>query len=168
MPYITVPKELREKLGEAAAGQLVDILNRSEAESRENTIDLVEQRFRRHLTEEVGGCEQRLHREIVDMGASLREEMAEMGSAIRGEMHQMGSALRGEMAEMGSAIRQEMAEMGSDLRGEMTGMDKSIRGELAQMRTSFESSQVGMIRWMFAFWVGQIAVLGGLFVALSG
>ena len=157
MPYITVPKELRERLGEAAAGQLIEMLNRSEEESRENTIDLVEQRFRRHLAEELGGCEQRLHREIVDLGASLREEMAEMGSAIRGEM-----------AEMGSAIRQEMAQMGSDLRAEMAGMDKSIRGEMAQMRTSFESSQVGMIRWMFAFWVGQMAVIAGLLLVLVG
>ncbi len=117
MAYITVPKELREKLGETGADQLVEMLNRSEEESRQNTIDLVEQRFRRHLTEEIGGCEQRLHREIVDLGASLREEMAEMGSGLRGEM-----------------------------------------GEI----------QVSMIRWMFAFWVGQMAVLAGILLVLVG
>ena len=161
MAYITVPKELREKLGETGADQLVEMLNRSEEENRQNTIDLVEHRFRRHLTEEIGGCEQRLHREIVDLGASLREEMAEMGSAIRSEMAETGSAIRGEMAEMGSAIRGEMAEMGSDLRGEMTEMDKSIRGEMAETRVS-------MIRWMFAFWVGQMAVLAGILLVLVG
>jgi hypothetical protein len=117
LPYIAVPKELREKLGEAAAVQLVEMLNRSEEENRENTIDLVEHRFRRHLAEEVGGCEQRLHKEIVDLGASLRQEMAEMGSDLRGEM-----------------------------------------GEI----------QVSIIRWMFAFWVGQVAVLTGVLLAFFG
>ena len=150
MPYITVPKELREKLGEAAAVQLVEMLNRSEEESRANTIDLVEQRFRRHLAEEIGGCEQRLHREIVDLGASLREEMAEMGSAIRGEMAEMGSAIRGEMAEMGSAIRGEMADMKMSLRSEI------------------HSTQLSTIRWMFAFWVGQMAVIAGILLVLAG
>ncbi|MFP4408128.1 MAG: LA_3696 family protein [Spirochaetaceae bacterium] len=106
MAYITVPKELRERLGETAADQLVEMLNRSEEESRANTIDLVEQRFRRHLAEELGNCEQRLHREIVDLGASLREEMAEI--------------------------------------------------------------RVSMIRWMFAFWVGQMAVLAGILLVLVG
>ncbi|MFP4302237.1 MAG: LA_3696 family protein [Spirochaetaceae bacterium] len=106
MAYITVPKELRERLGETAADQLVEMLNRSEEESRANTIDLVEQRFRRHLAEELGGCEQRLHREIVDLGASLRGEMAEI--------------------------------------------------------------RVSMIRWMFAFWVGQMAVLAGILLVLVG
>ena len=128
MPYITVPKELREKLGEAAAVQLVEMLNRSEEESRANTIDLVEQRFRRHLAEEIGGCEQRLHREIVDLGASLREEMAEMGSAIRGEMAEMKTSLRSEI----------------------------------------HSSQLTTIRWMFAFWVGQMAVIAGILLVLVG
>ena len=128
MPYITVPKELREKLGEAAAVQLVEMLNRSEEESRANTIDLVEQRFRRHLAEEIGGCEQRLHREIVDLGASLREEMAEMGSAIRGEMAEMKTSLRSEI----------------------------------------HSSQLMTIRWMFAFWVGQMAVIAGILLVLVG
>ncbi|MFP4426426.1 MAG: LA_3696 family protein [Spirochaetaceae bacterium] len=106
MAYITVPKELRERLGETAADQLVEMLNRSEEESRANTIDLVEQRFRRHLAEELGNCEQRLHREIVDLGASLRGEMAEI--------------------------------------------------------------RVSMIRWMFAFWVGQMAVLAGILLVLVG
>ncbi len=54
------------------------------------------------------------------------------------------------MAEMGSSIRSEMAEMGSGLRGEM--------GEI----------QVSMIRWMFAFWVGQMAVLAGILLVLVG
>ncbi|MFP4302235.1 MAG: LA_3696 family protein [Spirochaetaceae bacterium] len=117
MAYITVPKELRERLGETAADQLVEMLNRSEEESRANTIDLVEQRFRRHLAEELGNCEQRLHREIVDLGASLREEMAEMKTSLRSEIH---------------------------------------------------STQLATIRWMFAFWVGQMAVLAGILLVLVG
>ena len=128
MAYITVPKELREKLGETGADQLVEMLNRSEEESRQNTIDLVEQRFRRHLTEEIGGCEQRLHKEIGKCEQRLRKEIVDLGASLR----------------------EEMAKMGSDLRGEM--------GEI----------QVSMIRWMFAFWVGQMAVLAGILLVLVG
>lgn len=69
---ITVPKALREKLGEEGANGLVDLLN-SHAQNSNNTITtFVEEKFERRLSEEL---------------SKTRIEFFEEMSKLRGEMH---------------------------------------------------------------------------------
>ena len=53
MPIITVPKALREKLGDEGADALVDLFNQSEQRQRENVLEFVEEKFERRLSEEI-------------------------------------------------------------------------------------------------------------------
>ena len=44
--------------------------------------------------------------------------------------------------------------------------ERRLSEELAKLRIDIQVTKTEMIRWMFIFWVGQIAVLVGLLLAL--
>ena len=62
MTVITIPQILRERLTEAGADALVQIINVAEDRSHDRTIEVVEERFERRLAEEIGKLEIRLIR----------------------------------------------------------------------------------------------------------
>lgn len=94
MPVINMPKALVEKLGQDGADALADIFTKYEESIKNGTIEVVEERFARRLTEEI---------------SSLRTEM----------------------------------------------------------KVGFAETKSSLIRWMFAFWVGQFALVVGLILALQ-
>ena len=54
MPVITIPKVIREKLGEDGAEALTKLLNEIEERAKEDNIRLVEEKFEKRLAEEIG------------------------------------------------------------------------------------------------------------------
>ena len=82
MAVISVPRELRDRLGDAATDSLVDLLHQFGGEQREDLITVVEERFARHVAE---------------TRDTLRGEMHEGSDTLRGEMHEGFDTLRGEM-----------------------------------------------------------------------
>ena len=71
MAVITVPKVLREKLGEDGADTLVELLNLANQKVKEDVIELSAEKFERRLTEEIA----QLRGEIKDDIAQLRGEV---------------------------------------------------------------------------------------------
>ena len=106
MPIITVPKVLREKLGEDGADALVELVNVANGQTKADVLTFVEEKFERRLSDEIG---------------KVRQEMSGEFAKVRQEM---------------SGLRQEASE-----------------------------SKVELIRWMFLFWVGQVAVVFGILFA---
>lgn len=69
MTVIAVPEVLREKLGPHGAQALVELLNRTSRDTRDEVVTLAVERFERRLAEELRTLETRLtHR----MSAHLR------------------------------------------------------------------------------------------------
>ena len=86
MAIISIPKPLREKLGEEGTDALVQVLNENEKEIRSSAIDIAEQRFERSLSREISGvrvdladAEKRLTEEI----AGVRVEIADLRGSIQ-------------------------------------------------------------------------------------
>ncbi|MDH4263330.1 MAG: hypothetical protein OEV78_09830 [Spirochaetia bacterium] len=67
MAIISVPKPLRDKLGEEATDSLIELLKENEEGQKNHLFDIVEERFERRLLE----SEARLRREI----QGVRDEM---------------------------------------------------------------------------------------------
>jgi hypothetical protein len=88
MPIISIPKPLREKLGEKGTDALVQVLNKNEKETSSSVIDFAEQRFEKHLTEEI---------------SSVREEMA------RGD-HSLRDDLKADIADLRGIIQKSKAD----------------------------------------------------------
>jgi hypothetical protein len=146
-----VPRPLQARLGDQATVALLELLDRSHREARDELIITCTERFERRLAEE--GANLRVH--SVQLGAELRQEMATMRADLRQEIATMGAELRQEMAAMGADLRQEMATMGADLRQEMATMGADLRQEMA-------TGRVDLFKWCFLFWVGQVLAISGI------
>lgn len=100
MPVISIPKPLRDKLGEEATEALTEVIRAIDLDARKDALAISEERFERRLTEEIG----KVNKEI---------------GKVRVEMHEGMGRLRAEI-----------------------------------------------IKWMFIFWMGQIAVPSGIIFAI--
>ncbi|HFB67955.1 MAG TPA: hypothetical protein ENJ66_03245 [Calditrichae bacterium] len=115
MPVIQVGKTLREKLGEEGVQELIDLINSSQQQQKEDILTFVEEKFERRLSEEI---------------SKLRVDMVEMNQQLRSEMVEMNQQLRGEMVEQMAGLRTEISQ---------------TRAELIKWMFIFWVGQVGMI-----------------------
>ena len=76
---VTVPKVLREKLGEDGSDALVQLFNEAGNGYKAETIDLVGERFERRLTEEGTRLERRIAEEVAKLDKRITEETAKLG-----------------------------------------------------------------------------------------
>ncbi|GBC77178.1 hypothetical protein HRbin08_00648 [bacterium HR08] len=122
MPIITVPRSLRERLGEEGAEALVQLINQATEAARVDMVAVVEEKFERRLTEEA--------------------------SKLRGEVGQ----LRGELVEKIESVRSELTERIESVRSELTGRIESVRSELIKWMFLFWVGQIGaVVSILFAF-----------------
>ena len=61
---ITIPNVIREKLGDDGTEALTELFNKIEERSKEDTIELAEQRFEKHL----GRLDAKIEKVKVDLG----------------------------------------------------------------------------------------------------
>lgn len=81
MAVIAVPRPLREKLGEEGTDALITLLNEAGENNKRSVIEVVEERFERRLSEEMGKVREEMGR--------LRMELSGEMSRLRAEMHDL-------------------------------------------------------------------------------
>ena len=133
---ITIPKILREKLGDEAAEGLIELLNNFSEHTHNSVITLAAERFERRLAEEIG----KFRSEVTEQNARLRSDTSEQIAGLRSETSEQIASLRSETSEQIAGLRSELFE-------------------------KIERGHTSTIRWMFLFWVGQIGVLLGFLFA---
>ncbi len=80
MPVVTVGKASREKLGDEGVDSLIDLINQSQTDQKAEILEIVEEKFEKRLSEEMG----KLRQEMSEMKAELQGNIAE----VKVEMHQ--------------------------------------------------------------------------------
>ena len=147
MAVVSVPRPLRDQLGDAAADSLVDMLRHFEddqeqrrAIQKEHLLEVLDERFLRHLAE----TEERLHEEI----GTLR---AEVGNQI-GDVRKDIGALRAEVGNQIGDVRKEIgtlrAEVGKEigtLRAEVGKEIGDVRKEIGTLRAEV-GKEIGDVR----------------------
>ncbi|MDQ7039968.1 MAG: hypothetical protein Q9M35_03415 [Rhodothermus sp.] len=100
MAIVTVPKVLREKLGEEGVEALVALLNEAAHHERNNLMGILEERFERRVTEEgnrmdrrVTEVEARLEQRITEVEAKLKQQIAEVEARLGERMAGMRADL---------------------------------------------------------------------------
>lgn len=78
MALITVPRPLREKLGNEASDALVSLINQAGNGYKADTIEFVGERFERRLTEEVAKLDHRITEEIAKLDHRVTEEVSKL------------------------------------------------------------------------------------------
>ena len=129
MAVISVPRELRETLGDAATDGLVDLLHRFGDEQRQDLIAVVEERFARRVAESRDDLRGEVHAGI----DSLRSEMHAGIDSLRSEMHAGIDSLRSEMhagfAEVQKQFldhQQQIGNLGKEIAGVRADLTKEI------------------------------------------
>ncbi len=110
MPVISVPRALRQQLGDDGADDLVDLINRATEDAKEDTLVLAEEKYERRLSE-------------------------------------------------------EMAVVNRNITEVETRLDKRITEVETRLQTQLAETKSELIRWMFIFWVGQLAAMLGILFA---
>jgi len=67
MEIITVPRTLRNKIGDDGSDALVELLNKSNESQKEDLLVFVEEKFESRLTEEVSKVNQRISESNANM-----------------------------------------------------------------------------------------------------
>jgi hypothetical protein len=149
MPILTVPKVLREKLGDDGTDALVELLNQATGHAKADVLGFVEEKFERRLTEEVAKFNERLTTEIGKVNERLTVEIGKVNERLTVEIGKVNERLTIEIAKMNDRLSSELAKLNAEF--------PRLRQELAEVKAD-------LIRWMFIFWVGQLgAILGILF-----
>ena len=91
----------------------------------------------------------------VERRAATKEDLQRTELALREEIHRLDQALREELRNLDQALREELRSIDQDLRGEIHRLDQKI-----------EATKADLIKWMFGFWVGNVAVTTGIMFAL--
>jgi hypothetical protein len=146
-----IPHALVVRLGDEATVALLEVLDRSHREARDELILACTERFERRLVEQVSG----LRVEIAESRAELRTEMSALRADLRQEMSSLRADLRQEISALGGDLRQEMSALGGDLRQEMSALGGDLRQEIA-------AGRVDLFKWCFLFWVGQVLAMSGI------
>jgi hypothetical protein len=151
MAIISIPKPLREKLGEEGTDALVQVLNENEKELRSSLIDFAEQRFEKHLTEEIAG----VRVDLAEAEKRFEKRLIEEISSVRLDLTSAEKRLTEEIA----GLREEMVRNDLSLRDELKADITDLRGDILKSKSD-------TIKWMFLFWIGQIGAVLGIILAV--
>jgi sirohydrochlorin ferrochelatase len=162
MAVITVPRPLREKLGEEGTDALIALINEAGENNKQSVIEVVAERFERRLAEEIG----KLRAEIAEAMGKLRAEVAGEVSTLRAELSEETNKLRAELSGETNKLRAELSGETNKLRAELSEGTNKLRAELSEgtnkLRAELHDLRANLIQWMFVFWIGQIGVLTGI------
>ena len=161
MAVVSVPRPLRDQLGDAAADSLVDMLRHFEddqeqqrAIQKEHLLEVLDERFLRHLAE----TEERLHEEI----GTLR---AEVGNQI-GDVRKEIGALRTELGKEIGDVRKEIGTLRAEVGKEIGTLRAEVGKEIGTLRTDL-GNQIADVRkelntqtrWILAVMVGATVLI---------
>jgi len=140
MAILTVPKVLREKLGDEGVEALIALLNEAAHHERDNLLGILAERFERRVTEEV---------------KRLEVQMAEVEKRLEIQMAEVEKRLEVQMAEVEKRLDHRITE-------EVSRLEKQI----TEVKVALSERYASLVRWMFIFWAGQIGVIVALFALL--
>ena len=133
MAVITVPRELRERLGDVASDSLVDMLRQVGAEQRDEVITMVEERFALRLAETRDELRSEMHTGFLHLQEQIggvRAELQEQIGGLRAELQEQIGGLRAELQEQIGSVRAELQEQIGSVRADLQEQIGSVRAEL--------------------------------------
>ena len=96
MVVISVPRDLREKLGDAGSESLVELLRQVNGEQREDMIAVVEERFARRVMEARDDVRSKMHAGFLDLQQQI--------GGVRAELHQEIAKVHDRIGELSKEI----------------------------------------------------------------
>ena len=134
MAVISVPRELRERLGDEASESLVDMLRQVGAEQRADVITMVEERFALRLAETRDELRSEMH-------AGFLHQQEQIGN-LRAELHESIGNLRAELQEQIGGVRTELHESIGRVQEKIGEIHQKIAGQTRWLVTAILAATV--------------------------
>ena len=151
MAILTVPKVLREKLGDEGVEALIALLNEAVRHERDNLLGILAERFERRVTEE---------------GKRLEVQMAEVEKRLDHRITEVEARLDNRITEVEVRLEQRITEEVTRLEQRITAVEAKLDSRIAEVKVALSERYASLVRWMFIFWAGQIGVIVALFALL--
>ena len=97
MPVITIPKALRDKLGDQASDALGDFVREIDLDARKDALALAEERLEKKLAIEIGKVNERITLELGKVNERITLEsgrLSEQLTSLKGEMNLIKAEIR--------------------------------------------------------------------------
>ena len=143
MAVISVPRELRERLGDSASDSLVDMLRQVGAEQREDVITMVEERFALRLAETRDELRSEMHAGFLNLQEQIggvRADLQEQIGGVRADLQEQIGGVRADLQEQIGSVRAEIGGVRAELHKEIGHVQEKI-GEVHQ-------KIAGQTRWL--------------------
>ncbi|MEW6007498.1 MAG: coiled-coil domain-containing protein [bacterium] len=168
MPVIAIPRILREKLGEEIVDSLIELFNKSEERVKEDVFTLSAEKFERRLSQEISGVRSDLAILEGKFETRITQETSKLDKRITEEVSMLEVKLDKRITEETSKLRVELKEETSKLdkriTEEVSKVNERITEQVSKLRVEIKSNYASTIRWMFIFYLGQVAsIIGVLF-----
>ena len=162
MSIITIPKPLREKLGDDGTEGLIDVLNRQEEQTNDSVIETAASRFERRLTEVGTGLDTR----ITEVESGMRVEISDAEKRFERRLTEEISTVNAKILKVEERITEEVSGLRVEIFNTEKRLDNRITEVDAGLRVEIHKSKTDTIKWMFIFYIGQVAALGGILFAV--
>ena len=81
---------------------------------------------------------------------------------LAGEVGTAKSDLKTEIAYVKDELKDEIARVRSELKDEIARVESGLSKDISHLEARLANTRADLIRWMFIFWIGQVAALAGL------
>ncbi len=139
---ITLFNTLKASLGEEQAQIVVEGMKMQVKEALENSKSVLATK------EDLFGLRSELKGDI----SSLRVELKE-------DMHALRDELKGDISSLRVELKQDLHVLRDELKGDISALRVELKGDIASLDVKIEKTRADMIKWMFIFWISQLAAI---------
>ena len=154
-----MPPALQERLGPEGTAALVEVLERTRQDWTMDVTTAAVERFERRLTD----AHAQLREDMRVRDAQLREEMRVRDAQLREEMRARDVQLREDLRARVAQLREDTLARDAKLREDMQAGDAQLRLDMihgfATAREDLATMKFDLLKWCFAFWIGQIVTV---------
>ncbi len=150
-------RKFYDTLGDDVANELVAWFNAVDLTYRTDLRELNELnhgRFEAKLAEGMAGIRADFERQI----GEVRSELGELRSDLKAEIRTLESKLRAEIGSLEWGLKAEIGSLRSELKRDIAEARMATEALGLQLRLEMAAQRADLIKWMFLFWVGTVAV----------
>ena len=90
--------------------------------------------------------------------AKLSEGLANLRAELKQDITTLRSELKQEITVLGSELRQEIAGLRGEVKQDLASHRMGTEASIAQLKVELAVQKADLVRWMFLFWLGTVAV----------
>jgi len=136
---------LKSKLGDKEARTLVEYIEARVERKFEEKKDLLATK------DDISRLKDELKDDISRLKDELKGDISSLKNELKGDISSLKNELKGDISSLRDEFKKDLLATKDDI--------SSLKVEIAQVRTEIQHSRADIIKWMFLFWVGQVATL---------